>query len=139
MIIEQSYPPNFAQIKAAFPGAARPGVIFCYGGTIHNPTGGALSESLIAHERVHSLRQGDNPAAWWDRYIADPEFRFEEELAAHLVEYLTAVRGGGRALRRRSLHLIAQRLAGPLYGRAVSLDEAKRLIRDGSEALKEAA
>lgn len=139
MKIARSYPPNFAQIKASLRGASRPGVIFCYGDTIHNPSGGAISEALIAHERVHSLRQGDDPAGWWQRYIADRSFRFYEELAAHQVEYLTMSRGCGRAQRRHALHVIAKRLAGPLYGRAVSVDEAKRLIRDGAEVLKDAA
>lgn len=128
MKILKARPPNFDKIAAAFKGAERPGVIFCYGDTIYNPTGGTLSASIIAHEATHSARQGKGPGGWWDRYIADPQFRFVEELLAHRVEYAAATKGMTRNQRRQCLRPIARRLSSSLYGGLVSPEQAKLLI-----------
>lgn len=128
MKIVTARPPNFDKVAAAFKDAARPGVIFCYGDTIYNPSGNKLSDSLIAHENVHSARQGKDPDGWWGRYIADPQFRFIEELLAHRVEYAVASRGMTRNQRRQCLRPIARRLSSSLYGGLVSPDQAKLLI-----------
>lgn len=128
MKIVNSRPPNFEKVAAAFKGAHSPGVIFCYGDTIYHPGGGPLSASLIAHENVHSARQGKDPEGWWDRYIADPQFRFIEELLAHRIEYAVASKGMTRNQRRQCLRPIARRLSSSLYGGLVSPDQAKLLI-----------
>lgn len=134
MNIIKAPPPNYAEIIAAFPFVAtQRGVFFCYGGTIFNPDGFTLRPSLVAHEREHSKRQNGNPAAWWERYISDVEFRFNEELAAHRVEY-ASFSGLPRNQRRLELRQIARRLAGPLYGRLVSVREAKKMICAGDTA-----
>lgn len=124
-------PPNYAAVLAAFPFAARPGTVFCYGWTCHIPGGPAhLAAALIAHETVHAKRQtafDGGPAAWWDRYLVDPGFRFLEELPAHVAEYQWFA-DFPRGQRTVMLRQIAARLAGPLYGRLVTIHEAKRLI-----------
>lgn len=129
MRIERARPPNYDDIVAVFPFAKGKPVYFTYGDTIFNPAGVTISRSLMAHEEVHSARQQiDGPQQWWARYLLEPAFRLEEELAAHRCEYAVATQGAGRGVRRSTLKLIAQRLAGPLYGKMISLDEAKRLI-----------
>ena len=49
-------PPNFEVVRAAFPKAENPGVLFAYDGNIYNPTGNEIPPALIAHESVHLER-----------------------------------------------------------------------------------
>ena|ERR1700687_16727 len=125
-------PPNYKEIVKVFPAVKlRRGVIFTYGKIIYNPGRVVLTPALRAHEMVHSRRQGveDGPSKWWDRYLTDKKFRLAEELVAHQTEYLIATDGAGRQVRRAALAQIAARLSGPIYGRMISLDDAKELIK----------
>lgn len=123
-------PPLFDEIDAAFKVAGKP-IIFCWGRLIYNPQRIDVSPSLHAHEVVHATQQMQRggPEAWWGRYIAEPAFRLEQEIPAHRQEYIVA------CLRRRRLSIeeildrIAGKLAAPLYGNLVTLDEARRLLR----------
>jgi len=127
MRIAIDFPPNIDAIKAVFPIRGR-GVIFCYGDTIFNPDSVVVPPRLVAHETVHSMSQGGDPAGWWEKYLTDEEFRLAEEILAHRAEYRCALHDANRNQRRQALKLIATRLSGPLYGRMLSLDEAKRVI-----------
>jgi len=131
------YPPiNFAAIKAVFPSAADEGVLFCYGDTIHNPSGGFIAPQLLAHEEVHSKQQAIiGPVKWWDYYLANPPWRFNEELEAHIVEYHDFIkRNKNREMRRNYLDAVARRLSGPLYGSVSTFGEARLLIERGRKA-----
>lgn len=121
-------PPNFAAINRAFGVRGKP-VIYAYGNTIYNPARILVHPSLVQHELVHSRRQGDDPAGWWDQYIADKAFRLAEEIPAHQAEYASICRcRTTEAARAEDLNRIAERLASPLYGGLIGIDEAKRLI-----------
>lgn len=130
MQIIVAHPPNWDEIVAAFPQAPTPGVIFAYGSCIYNPSNVVIPEQLIAHENVHGTQQrGMGPRAWWRSYIEDVGFRAQQELAAHCEEY--RVYCGlvkDRNTKARALHMIAQRLSGPLYCHAMSFADAKRQI-----------
>lgn len=121
MKIVREYPPNYAEIKAAFNPPID--VLFCYGSTIFNPAGERIAPELIIHEGVHSRRQGGDPAGWWKRYIENQKFRLDEEVVAHQAEY--------RVLRIRNQNTdhVIKRLCSPLYGSMINLEEAARLIR----------
>lgn len=123
-------PPNFDAIAAAMPMAHKPGVIFCFGDTVFNPAGKPISPWIMAHERVHSAQQGADPLPWWDRYIADVEFRFAQELEAHRAEWRSWLSLGtrNRNQRRGYMVVVGSRLAGPLYGRMVRFAKARELI-----------
>lgn len=124
-------PPNYDEVIKAFPEAARrPGVIFCYGSAIFNPSGGFVSPSLVAHERAHAERQALTcPAAWWARYIEDIQFRFDEEVLAHRAEWAHfSATSAGRNARRVYLSQVALRLASPLYGKMTTVAKAKAVI-----------
>lgn len=127
-------PPNYDEIVAAFPQAARmPGVIFAYGFTIYNPSGNPLSPSLVAHEHAHAERQQavGGPDTWWRYYIADKQFCFDEEVIAHRAEWRHfSATGAGRNARRAYLSQVALRLASPLYGKMISASKAKVLISE---------
>lgn len=127
MKIINDYPPNFDAIKAAFPVRGR-GVIYCYGPAIYNPEGVKVAPRLIAHESIHSQRQGRDPAGWWEQYLEDPLFRLAEEILAHRAEYAHVLEHGNRNEKRQAAKQIAARLAGPLYGRLLRLADAKRAI-----------
>ena len=126
-------PPNFEAIAAVFPEAKRDGVIFTYGDTIYvaGTVAPNLSPALRAHEAMHSQRQAmiGGPALWWDRYLADADFRLKEELIAHRAEYGTVRQTvKDRNHVAQHLHQIASRLASKLYGNMMTLAEAKRAL-----------
>lgn len=121
-------PPNFAAIVAVFPRASDPGVIFAYSGRIYAPGFARLTPALHAHEQVHIDRQGTEPDRWWDKYLVDTTFRFEEELAAHRAEYQAYCQRHSGRKRRLALDMIATKLAAPLYGGMVTLEDARKAI-----------
>jgi len=119
-------PPNFEQIRAAFPNAESPGVLFAFDGNIYNPSGITVPPALIAHEEVHlkrqqalaphatSTTQWSGPELWWQKYLEDSEFRYNEELLAHVAEFKMQ-RGPDRNQGARLLMATALRLIAPLY------------------------
>lgn len=130
-MIKNTRPPNFEEIRAAFPLAANKGVIFAYAPDIYVPDGTELPASLVAHEEVHIARQQDlGVDEWWKRYLIDVKFRFEEELLAHRAEYqFLAAQAESRPVRRQMLKLVAKKLAAPLYGNLISVEKAMQELR----------
>jgi len=126
MRIAIAYPPLYERIDAAFSVAGKP-VIFCFGDTIFNPMGVPITRELMAHEEIHSERQGAEVLDWWERYLADSGFRYLEELPAHAAEYRAYCKRHGSG-RDKYLNAIAQRLASPLYGNVVGVEAAKLAI-----------
>jgi hypothetical protein len=127
-------PPNFDAILKAFPDADKPGVIFAYGDDIFNPGGHEIPSALLAHERVHCSRQQAPQGAerWWYLYITDAEFRYREEVLAHIAEFLDQnQRCRDRNDRARLLQSMARRLIAPLYNYQPprSLSQAMRDLR----------
>lgn len=118
MKVITAFPPNYRRINAAFNVRGR-GVIFCYGDVIYNPGRINVTPALLAHEAVHSGQQGADPATWWDRYIADPQFRLAQEIPAHAAEYRVAP---------HLLQEIAGRLSSRLYGGLIARDAAEHLL-----------
>lgn len=120
-------PPNFSRIIARFPMAQRQTVIFAYEPHIFAPTG-KVSPAIVAHEEVHIRRQKDiGVERWWDRYLSEAPFRYEEELLAHRAEYRYMLgENGSRQMRRSALKIVATKLAAPLYGGMVSVATAMR-------------
>lgn len=130
-------PPIWDRIVAAFPHVDRqPGIIFAWGTRVYMPFGGTLTRELAAHERTHGQRQLKMGLdAWWDRYLADPDFRYAEEAPAHRAEYWAFCRReADRKARAWFLEQVAQRLSGPLYGGVTTLDQARRCILTGAAA-----
>jgi hypothetical protein len=128
-----TYPPNYDAIVAAIPTVkGRHGVIFTYGDTIYNPSRIVVSPDLYAHEAVHTVQQmrdGMTPEKWWDRYLADITFRYEQEVEAYRAQYQYAVDHYGRDERRQLLKHIEKTLAGPLYGRLTSPQRVRAMMK----------
>lgn len=145
-IRHRQYPPNYRHLVVFL--RPPPNAIFTYGNTIYVPDGSEITAPLYAHEEVHFKQQScdghyadgvsDHGVrlfaidAWWQRYIDDLKFRFDQELEAHRVEWLTFLEKDtqkpNRARRRHVLKALAARLSGPLYGRLVTLKRAQQLI-----------
>jgi len=128
------YPPNIEEIVAVLPEAKKGAVFFSWGPeVVYNPKRVELSPELIAHENVHGKRQGtteESIRSWWVGYLADPHFRFNEELLGHRAEYqVFCEHVTDRNLRYRFVSAIAKRLASKLYGSLVTFAEARSLIR----------
>lgn len=128
-------PPNFDEIKKFFPLDNFKGAIFAYAPNIYNPSGVELPKELIEHERVHIQRQNEHEGGakgWWDDYLNDEQFRFNEELLAHRAEYQTflMLKQPARELRRKALKMISKRLASALYGKMCSQARAAELISE---------
>lgn len=140
MKIEVAYPPNFDAVCETFPLAAQPGVIFAYGDTIYNPSGAGIPTPIREHEEEHGKRQrACGVEEWWERYLADRVFRYEEELLGHAAELasLLARTGGDRNQIARLETRTAHRLLAPLYDYdrlAPTFLEALRGLRDAVEA-----
>lgn len=130
-IIDGRWPPNIAAIDKAFPLAKKKiGIIFAWGDAIFNPWSVEISIPLRMHEGVHMERQGADPELWWLQYIASAEFRLAEELPAHAAEYGELIADlPNRNHRRRALAIVAAKLAAPLYGGLVSVNQAKFFIK----------
>lgn len=128
MEIVVSDPPLMDQIDAKFKVSGKP-VIFAWNGKIYNPQGIYIPVQLIAHEKIHSDRQDNNPEGWWAKYIVDDEFRFFEELEAHLQE-LKVFEGiyTDRNVRARYKHNLAVRLSSALYLNVVSYPDVMRIL-----------
>lgn len=121
--VRHDWPPNIAKLRARFV-AISESTIFTYAPVVYVPGGFRLPVTIAAHERVHLRQQGDDPATWWERYVNDVEFRFQQELEAHRAEWRAARRGG----RRDERYAIASRLASPLYGSMITVPEALKAI-----------
>lgn len=123
-------PPIFEKIADVLPQARKTGVIFTYGDKVYNPSRVSLTPELTAHEATHVAQQIEMGAdVWWDRYLADPQFRYEQELEAHRVELEAYSVFNNRHARRAAEKLIARRLAGPLYGNASTEAKARKDLK----------
>jgi len=142
-------PPNYEEIVKAIPSVKKFSVIYAWGDRMYAPTTKTVPKHLIAHESVHMARQRafvialyetqwesiteasreEGIDAWWNCYLNDMKFRFDEELPAHQGEYLWFLQNGAhRPERRRALSEISRRLAGPLYGRLITKGAARELM-----------
>jgi hypothetical protein len=128
-----AYPPIVEEIQAVFPAVGKTsGIIFSWGDKIYNPSNVVITPALAAHELVHGQRQTNDEAAiikWWRTYLADPEFRVNEELLGHKAELnVLLFRVADRNQRNMLVQQIAMRLSGPIYGNAITLSEARKRL-----------
>ena len=124
-----AYPPIYAEIKERFPYVTGRAILFTWGNILYNPRRIKVSEELHVHEAVHSVCQGERVREWWRSYMGNPEFRLEQEGLAHKAEFNEYCKRHGRPKdRERALDAIAHRLASPLYGAMISVEQARRII-----------
>lgn len=130
MEITTSYPPNYDDICKVFPVRDKPGIIFTYGSTLHCPNGMNIPGHLMAHEQTHMKQQGNDPKAWWDKYLIDTQFRLSQELEAYRNQYKVLLEQHNREERRTILNSLAKDLSSSIYGNLVDKKQAKLLIQE---------
>lgn len=108
------------------------GVCWTYGDTIFTKYP-ITDKSLIKHEATHYTQQRKiGVIAWWDKYLADEEFRFSQELEAYQKQYQHyCYFNKNKEQRFLYLRRIATDLSGPMYGNLCTRAEALKLIKDG--------
>lgn len=133
--IVEELPPIYEKIAAVFPEVRnRRGVVFTYGDTLYNPSGYSIDDELMIHEDVHVAQQAKmGKDEWWDKYLADPQFRTDQELEAYRAQFAATRERYGRPVWRRELKRLARDLSSPIYGNILSPDEAAKLIKEGGE------
>jgi len=126
--VKTKYPPNFDRIKERF-GPLPHSVVFTYGDILYVPSGNRIPKDLKVHEKVHTEQQGDDPEAWWERYLEDDAFRLEQELEAYKKQF-NFYKNNCKIKKQIPLFLdeITRVLSGPVYGNIISFDKAKKLI-----------
>jgi hypothetical protein len=156
-------PPNFNEILAVLPDARKDGIIFAYAPDVYVPyPTGKLHQSLVAHEKVHIRQQLDfaysmpasgevetqpirvsppdtviGPEGWWDLYLKDGAFRFDQELEAHRAEYAWWRKHKTQRIASNMLDRIAERLASGLYGMPKNKEWCRRfIVEQGKNAFK---
>lgn len=133
MKIVYEYPPNYKAIAKTFNIKGRNNIVFAYGDILYVPGGKSVNidPHLIAHEETHQWQQADiGVEEWWDKYLADADFRFIQEVEAYRNQYCSM---NVLPLKRRLDYLdhIASDLAGEMYGNLLSKEDAVRVITDG--------
>lgn len=131
MIIKNEFPPNYAAIVDKFPFVKKlKTVVFCYGDVLYNPYNGPIQEHLLVHERTHTKQQGNDIEGWWNKYLNDSAFRFQQELEAYRNQYEYFASHNDRDTRRWFLKMIATDLSSAMYGNIVDFNKAKELIQN---------
>lgn len=127
-IIYGEYPPNYKQIAETFDLSKTNGVVFTYGNKLYVPSGKTPDTQLLRHEETHTRQQTEMGIEdWWERYLADPGFRFMQELEAYRNQY-RAMASLPFERRLGYLNHCAESLAGDMYGNLVTVAEAKAEI-----------
>lgn len=123
------WPPNIEEIRMVLPVTERN--IFAYDNVIFNPGGGKLPQELHQHEAVHFKQQAAiGVEAWWLAYLADEKFRLAQEIPAHKAEYRCFCKyNRDRNEQARRLRDMGRRLAAPMYGGIITINEAMKRIR----------
>jgi hypothetical protein len=137
LTVVDARPPNFDKIVAVLPDAAQSGVMFAYDGKVYWPGGkGPLTRELNDHEAVHLERQKHQGLdSWWEQYLTDVNFRYNEELLAHRAEYRTFCKRHINPIKRHQfLRQIAKRLASSLYAAGLTDERAAIEIQFGDAA-----
>jgi hypothetical protein len=131
MKIIKDFPPNIEQIKQVLP--HKTGYCYCYGEIIYSPDNDGIPDHVVEHEKVHIAQQGGYPDSWWEKYLADPSFRYAQELEAYRVQYKYAKKYiKDRNALSRFLVSLALDLSSDSYGRCVTAGEAMKAIKHDS-------
>lgn len=129
--IIKAYPPNYKDIRLAFPWiVGRPGIVYAYGDRIYNPSGGKLAPQVLAHEGVHCMRQDKYVTEWWHQYIINEDFRLWEEVLAHRIEWRDYREDHNFKENAQYLEMMCDRLSGKIYGHICSREKARELITE---------
>ena len=123
----KSLPPNYEAIKQSGL-KTNDNTVYCYGDKIYAPNCDPYPD-VIYHESIHSKQQGDNPEAWWQRYLNDSGFRFEQELEAFAGQYNFVKKNTDARYAKQSLEEISEVMASEQYQFGITRYQVSSLIR----------
>jgi hypothetical protein len=129
MDVVEGYPPNIDTIRMVFP--VTKDTVFAYGDTIYCsyiPEGG-LRPDLIYHESIHRRQQAGDPESWWNKYIVDRQFRFEQELEAYYEQWQWVRKYTNAKIAKMALEDFARAMTLPQYQFHVTFSEMETAIR----------
>lgn len=89
------------------------------------PAGSVQRAAILAHERVHALRQGSDPIPWCSRYQSDAAFRLDEEKLGYAEQIRVLVAGGAAV----DVDGFVAALTSPFYGGMISSDDARTWVQ----------
>lgn len=130
MIISKEKPPIYEKIRAAFGDVWERGVIITYGDRAYTARGG-MSLDLQEHEAVHIKQQAAFPGgadAWWDKFIADKEFRLSQELEAYKVQVAYIRKHVSNRRKRETMIPFIYSSMADNYAGMITREEAERLL-----------
>lgn len=134
MKIVEEYPPNYQTIISHLPAVKDGEAIFCYGDIIYNPHKKDITPDLEVHEHKHKEQQGGMPDLWYEQYLNSESFRLRQEIEAYGEQYKFISTNleppMPTKLKDWALENMAKALAGDLYGKMISVNEAKCKIRN---------
>lgn len=129
-VINGKWPPNINEIRSHFNISGLDYIVYTYGQKIFVPSGNKMPDELIKHETTHGEQQKKmGPKKWWDKYLADPEFRLEQELEAYRAQW-RFLATASRQYRKFVLRRISKDLSGRMYGNMLTREEAQKLITE---------
>ncbi len=132
MKIINAYPPEDLYERVALATGSKPvNMVFCYGDTVFFPDGKHpyLPPDVQEHEAVHTNQQGDNPSAWWDRYLTDGNFRLSQELEAFRKQFVFCKERMTKPIEmQHTLNFLTMSLMLPAYGFRISEADAREII-----------
>ena len=124
------YPPKdiYNECVKRFGVSFERGTVFTYYPNIHTYRGD-MSDDLYIHELTHIAQQKDIGAEiWWEKYLADDQFRLEQEIEAYQNQWVFAIENYNRAYRKILRKHIVECLSGKMYGNIISKQEAEKLF-----------
>jgi hypothetical protein len=132
MRIVHERPPVWEECVARFGITPEAHVVFAYGDSIYNPTGSVLTADVIHHEMVHERQQDGDPRDWWDKYLVDDDFRFEQELEAYGAQYKFIRERKNPRMAWLYLQHFADALSSSMYGNMIGKIAAAKAIDEQS-------
>ena len=128
-IKNHEYPPNYSRIIDVL-GTSNGDILFAYYPHIYNPGGSNVSPDLLLHENIHLEQQKSiGVDEWWKRYLADNQFRYEQELIAFAGQYAYGKKVYKTKISDQMLSDFALLLSGPMYKTGVSYQQVHVAIR----------
>lgn len=128
MKISNEKPAIFKKCQEAFGVDWDSGVIIAYGDTVYTKSKG-ISPDLIVHEMTHIRQQEQiGKDVWWDRYIADKDFRLQQEMEAY-ENQCKYIRTHIMNIKKRIFlfeHIWSS--MSRLYGHMITYEKAKELL-----------
>lgn len=129
-MIKNKKPIIWPLIHLFFPAAEWGQVICAWGPNIYAAK--PISDDLLAHEIVHNIQQKMSFIVglwWWFRYIASTKFRREQEIPAHIRQWVVIKRViKDRNQLDKARRRLAVSMASDVYRGMIAFDEAYKLF-----------